>query len=99
MNMSEQVSVKNQTKLLKPKAFAVVIHNDEITTMDFVVRILNKVFNKSLDEANSLMMEVHEKGKGVAGVYVLDIALTKKNQVDIMSIDNNFPLKVTVEEL
>lgn len=97
--MSEQVSVKNRTKLSKPKAFAVVIHNDEITTMDFVVRILNKVFNKSLDEANTLMMEVHEKGKGVAGVYVLDIALTKKNQVDIMSLDNNFPLKVTVEEL
>jgi ATP-dependent Clp protease adaptor protein ClpS len=99
MNMSEQVSVKNQTKLLKPKAYAVVIHNDDVTTMDFVVRVLNKVFNKSLDEANRLMMEVHEKGKGIAGVYVLDIALTKKNQVDMMSIDSEFPLKVTVEEL
>lgn len=97
--MSESISVKSEIKISKPKVYAVVIHNDDITTMEFVVRILNRIFNKSLDEANHLMLEVHEKGKGVAGVYVLDIALTKKNQVDLMAIESNFPLRVTVEEI
>lgn len=93
-----KLDVENKVKLQKPKLYAVVILNDEITTMDFVVKILNKIFDKSLDEATRLMLEVHENGKGIAGVYTYDIAVTKKSQVDILSIENNFPLKIVVEE-
>lgn len=73
-----KLDVENKVKLQKPKLYAVVILNDEITTMDFVVKILNKIFDKSLDEATRLMLEVHENGKGIAGVYTYDIAVTKK---------------------
>lgn len=93
-----KLDVENKVKLQKPKLYAVVILNDEITTMDFVVKILNKIFDKSLDEATRLMLEVHENGKGIAGVYTYDIAVTKKSQVDVLSIENNFPLKIVVEE-
>jgi len=97
--MSEGVSLKNQIKILKPKLYAVIIYNDDTTTMDFVVLILNKIFKKSLEEATNLMIEVHEKGKGLAGIYVLDIAVTKKNQADIMAMESKFPLKILVEEV
>lgn len=94
----QQTVIKNEIKLQKPKMYAVIIYNDEITTMDFVVQILNKIFNKSLIEATELMLEIHENGRGMAGIYTWDIAMTKKNQVDIMKIEDNFPLKVSVEE-
>lgn len=94
----EQVLLQNDIKLKKPKLYAVIIYNDEVTTMDFVVMILNKVFNKTLDEATYLMLEIHQSGKGVAGIYLLDIAVTKKNQADILSLKNDYPLKITIEE-
>lgn len=90
--------LKDEIKLKKPKMYSVIIHNDEITTMDFVVLILNKIFNKSLEESTKLMLEIHERGIGTAGIYTYDIAVTKKGQADSMSIENNFPLKITVEE-
>lgn len=94
----EQVLLQNDIKLKKPKLYAVIIYNDEVTTMDFVVMILNKVFNKTLDEATYLMLEIHQAGKGVAGIYLLDIAVTKKNQADMLSLKNDYPLKITIEE-
>lgn len=94
----EQVLLQNDIKLKKPKLYAVIIYNDEVTTMDFVVMILNKVFNKTLDEATYLMLEIHQSGKGVAGIYLLDIAVTKKNQADMLSLKNDYPLKITIEE-
>lgn len=93
-----QTILKNKTELSKPKLYAVIIYNDDITSMEFVVQILNRVFNKSLDEATKLMLEIHEIGKGMAGMYIYDITVTKKNQVNIMAIDNNFPLKIVIEE-
>jgi ATP-dependent Clp protease adaptor protein ClpS len=78
--------------------YAVIIHNDEITTMDFVTEVLTQVFHKTLVSAASLMMEVHEMGHGVAGVYVFDIAVTKKSQADLMAAERGFPLKLTIRE-
>lgn len=93
-----KLDIENKVKLKRPKLYAVIILNDEITTMDFVIKVLNKIFNKSLDEATRLMLEIHESGKGIAGIYTYDIAVTKKGQVDALSIENNFPLKIVVEE-
>ena len=81
-----------------PKMFRVIIHNDHYTTMEFVVEVLISVFHKPAAEATMLMMDVHKKGRGVAGVYTLDIALTKILQVHSMAKHRGYPLKCTYEE-
>ena len=86
---------KTETKL--PRMYAVILHNDDITTMDFVIELLVKVFRKSTAEASNIMMQVHQQGKGVAGIYTYDIAVTKKIQADRMAAEKAFPLRLTVE--
>ena len=74
------------------------MQNDDFTPMDFVVAILMKVFKKSVDEAEQLMMEVHKKGKGVAGVYTFEIAETKVSQVMNAAKRAQHPLQCTLEK-
>jgi len=93
-----QVHAGARQGLSEPKLFAVILHNDDITTMDFVVELLVRIFHKTTTEGAEIMMNVHERGKGVAGVYTYDIAVTKKHQADLMSRERNFPLKLTVDE-
>lgn len=94
----EEVLLKTKSKLKKPKLYSVIIHNDDVTPMDFVVNILNRIFDKSLDEATKLMLEAHQKGSTVVGIYIWDIANTKKNQADMIAIDHGYPLKLSLEE-
>ncbi len=82
----------------EPKMYRVILHNDHYTTMDFVVSVLMKVFHKSAAEATKIMLDVHNKGKGLCGVYTYDIAVTKVAQVDKMAKENEFPLKSSYEE-
>ncbi|MDR1542689.1 MAG: ATP-dependent Clp protease adaptor ClpS [Clostridiales bacterium] len=98
MSYQTQSTVLGAPKLKEPKMYAVIMHNDDVTTMDFVVEVLQKVFNKSPHESAVIMMSVHRGGKGVAGVYTYDLAVTKKRQADLMSRQRRFPLKLTVEE-
>ncbi|MDR3240250.1 MAG: ATP-dependent Clp protease adaptor ClpS [Clostridiales bacterium] len=93
-----QHSEKTLIKTREPKMFAVVLHNDEITTMDFVVELLVKIFHKTAADGAAIMMEVHSGGLGVAGVYTYDVAVTKKRQADQLSRERNFPLKLTLDE-
>jgi len=81
-----------------PKLYGVKIHNDDYTPMDFVVQLLMQVFRKAEAEATSLMLDVHEKGHGLAGVYSYDIAATKMMQAQRMADAAGFPLKITMEE-
>ncbi len=92
------VKSKGETRVKKPKLYKVILHNDDYTTMDFVVEILVVVFNKTVLEANNIMLNVHKQGKGIAGVYTYDIALTKITQVDAMAKSRQFPLKTSLEE-
>ena len=85
-------------KIQRPRMYRVILMNDDYTTMDFVVRVLVEIFHKTAAEATRIMLDVHEKGKGVVGLYTYDIALTKINQVDEMSKENEFPLKAIMEE-
>jgi ATP-dependent Clp protease adaptor protein ClpS len=71
--------------------------NDHFTTMDFVVEILMLVFQKNEGEANRVMMDIHRKGRGVAGIYSWDIAQTKAEQVHALARRNEFPLRCIVE--
>jgi ATP-dependent Clp protease adaptor protein ClpS len=90
--------IEHDVKLRTPSMYAVVIHNDDITTMDFVTEVLTLVFHQTPVKAASLMMEVHEMGHGIAGVYVFDIAVTKKAQADQLAAERGFPLKLTLRE-
>ncbi|MGL5245009.1 MAG: ATP-dependent Clp protease adaptor ClpS [Sarcina sp.] len=89
---------KSKIKVKKPKNFKVIMHNDDFTTMEFVIDILVNVFKKSLNEANNIMLDVHKRGKGVAGIYSYDIAITKVYKAMEMAKVEGFPFKLTVEE-
>ena len=81
-----------------PKMFHVVLLNDDYTTMEFVVSILEGVFQKNPAEAYRLMMEVHTQGKSVCGTYTYEIAETKAVQVRDLAAQEGFPLQVGIEE-
>ncbi|MCK4835611.1 MAG: ATP-dependent Clp protease adaptor ClpS [Candidatus Aminicenantes bacterium] len=79
--------------------YRVILHNDDYTSMDFVVEILVTVFDKPPAQATFIMLDVHKKGKGVCGVFIRDIAVTKANQVHQLAKENQFPLRCSYEEV
>ena len=81
-----------------PKKYKVYLLNDDYTTMDFVVDILIRIFHKSYEEAERIMLEIHQSDKGLCGVYSYEIAETKIAQVHKRARDNGFPLKAYMEE-
>jgi len=84
--------------LQRPKLYAVVMHNDDYTTMDFVIEVLMKVFRKSIDEATAAMMDIHRTGARIVDIYTYDIAVTRANMALAMAADRGYPLMVTVKE-
>ncbi|OGR07286.1 MAG: ATP-dependent Clp protease adaptor ClpS [Deltaproteobacteria bacterium RIFOXYD12_FULL_50_9] len=82
----------------EPSLYKVLLHNDDYTTMDFVVRILEDIFHKSTAEATQIMLNIHNKGIGVAGVYTRDIADTKVAVVHEMARQNEYPLRCSIEQ-
>lgn len=91
------VETVQRPRVEKPRKYKVIFHNDDYTTMEFVVLVLMRFFNKSETEAMHLMLMVHHKGNAVAGVYSRDIAETKVAQVTDFAQENGMPLKVTTE--
>lgn len=89
---------ENKTKLERPPLYKVFLHNDDFTTMEFVVFILLTVFNHSEDEAIRLMLKVHRQGIGLAGVYTYEVAEMKVEKVTSLAQANEFPLLCTMEE-
>ncbi len=83
----------------EPSMFKVLLLNDDYTTMEFVVEILMLVFAKSLEAATEIMLNVHQKGIGVCGVYPLEIAETKVESVHSLAKERGFPLRCTLEEV
>jgi ATP-dependent Clp protease adaptor protein ClpS len=92
------VQTESKQKLKKPPLYKVLLHNDNYTTMEFVVAVLTEVFNHSEDTAIRIMLQVHNQGVGVAGVYPHDIAETKVSKVTRLAIENEYPLLCTMEE-
>lgn len=86
-----------RVEVRRPKLYKVILHNDDYTSMDFVVNIIMTLFHKSIEEANALMLEVHKKGKAIVGVYSREIAETKVFQVENIARQNQFPLKASME--
>jgi len=85
-------------ELEEPQMFKVLLHNDDYTSMDFVVEILTGVFHKTHAQAEQIMLQIHEKGKAICGVYSFEIAQTKAQQVKQKAKQNEFPLLATIEE-
>lgn len=82
-----------------PRMYRVLLHNDDYTTMDFVVGILVEVFRKSMEQATAIMLAVHEKGAGECGVYTHEVAETKVAVVHARARREGFPLRCTLEEV
>ena len=93
-----QVIAERETKLEKPKLFKVILHNDDFTTMEFVVFVLQYVFNKPDADAFTIMLKVHNEGLGIAGVYPFEIASMKSEKAMNLARAREFPLLCTVEE-
>lgn len=85
-------------ELKEPAKYKVVLHNDDYTSMDFVVDILMRIFYKNYEEAQRIMLQVHENGKAVCGIYSFEIAQTKAQQVKQLAKQSGFPLLATIEE-
>jgi ATP-dependent Clp protease adaptor protein ClpS len=101
--MSEQqpgsvVKERVKTEKKEPTLFKVVLLNDDYSTMEFVVEILESVFQKTPAEAYQIMMHVHLNGRGIAGVYPWEVAETKVDQVAALASDAGYPLKATLED-
>ena len=94
----EDTLTKDREHLPEPPMYKVLLHNDDYTTMDFVIMVLESIFGKDTTEATKIMLNVHHKGHGVAGVYTREIGETKVAMVHRMSRKNQFPLKCSLEK-
>lgn len=92
------VKKKSTRKVQKPNMYRVILFNDDYTPMDFVVHILETIFKKTNEEATALMLEVHNRGSAVAGVYPYDIADTKRLETETLARKKEYPLRVEVEQ-
>src|SRR5687768_1247425 len=88
---------RNEQKLQRPRMWRVLLHNDDYTTQDFVVWVLETVFRKPRAEAFAIMMSVHRSGLGIAGVFTHDVAATKVKTTQRLAEEHEFPLLVTME--
>lgn len=88
-----------EDELKEPRKFRVLMHNDDYTTMDFVILILVEVFRKSTQQATQIMLSIHEKGVGECGVYTAEVAETKIAIVRARAKEAGYPLKCTMEEV
>ena len=94
----EAVLTESETKLEKPPLFKVLLHNDDFTTMEFVVYVLRTVFHKNEADAFTIMLNVHRVGVGVAGIYTYEIANMKAEKCMNLARAHEYPLLCTVEE-
>ena len=96
--LDTEVLVRDRPKTKKPSLYSVLLHNDDFTTMEYVIHVLMKYFAKDEAAAHDIMLKVHRSGRGLAGVYTYEIAETKVMMVTDDARKNEYPLKVTMEK-
>jgi len=96
--IEEEIISETRDEIDEPPMYKVLLHNDDYTTMEFVVEILILVFRRSPEDAVEIMLNVHHKGVGVCGVYTYEISETKVNNVHSLAKQHGFPLKCTMEK-
>lgn len=92
------IDVEEEIEFQEPKKYKVFLLNDDYSTMDFVVEVLMRVFRKTLEESEVIMLNIHNNGKEICGVYTNEIAATKVAQVKSMARREGFPLRAIMEE-
>jgi ATP-dependent Clp protease adaptor protein ClpS len=96
--IEEEFELDLALELEEPQMYKVLLHNDDYTSMDFVVEVLVGIFHKTHAQAEQIMLQIHEKDKAICGVYSFEIAQTKAEQVKQRAKQNEFPLLATIEE-
>jgi ATP-dependent Clp protease adaptor protein ClpS len=94
-----QSNTVSKSKIEYPERFNVVLLNDDFTPMDFVVQLLVEIFNRTIDEARDITMQIHDNGKGIAGTYGFEIAEQKKQEAVSVTRFNKYPLTIVVENV
>lgn len=94
---SALTETRHEQRLARPRMWRVLLHNDDYTTQEFVVWVLEQIFHKPPAEAFGIMMSVHRSGLGVAGVFTHDVAETKVRATERLAADHEYPLLVTME--
>jgi len=93
-----ELLIRDEEELKEPGDYVVILLNDDYTTRDFVVEILERIFHKNPEDANRIMLAVHHQGRGAVGIYTWDIAHTKASQVHAIAREHDYPLRCIVEE-
>lgn len=86
-------------ELDEPKQYKVLLHNDDYTSMEFVIEVLMHIFHQNLASSEKITLEIHQAGRGVCGIFTHEIAETKVHQVKQLAKANGFPLLATMEEV
>lgn len=98
-DVQDGVISEQRREVKEPPMFKVLLHNDDYTSMDFVILILESVFHKRAEDATRIMLNVHQQGVGVAGVYTRDMAETKIALVHDLARHQEYPLKCSLEQM
>lgn len=98
MSTDVQERVEEELDITEPKMWHVIFHNDDKTTMEFVIFLLTQVFHKSIEDATEIMLTIHTKDAASAGLYTHEVAESKMNVCVNTARETGFPLKVTIEE-
>ncbi|MFH2218910.1 MAG: ATP-dependent Clp protease adapter ClpS [Pseudomonadota bacterium] len=96
--IEEQVSSEVEEDVREPSMYRVLLHNDDYTSMEFVVQVLIYVFQKTVEESTHIMLKVHREGIGVCGTFTFEVAETKVKMVEALARESGFPLKCTMEK-
>lgn len=94
-----QSNTISKSKIEFPERFNVILLNDDYTPMDFVVQLLIEIFNRTIEEARDITMQIHENGRGIAGTYGYEIAEQKKQEAVSVTRFNKYPLTIVVEKI
>ncbi len=95
---ASQTVTEELIEIKEPRLYKVLLLNDDYSSMDFVIKVLMQIFHHSFEKATEIMLSVHEKGKGLCGIYTYEIAETKVVHVRRMAKEEKFPLRVVMEE-
>ena len=90
---------EQEEEIKKPSMYRVIFHNDDYTSMEFVVAVLEAIFHKSKAESTQIMLDVHQHGTGVVGIYTYEVASTNIYLVEKLAEENEYPFKATMEEV
>ena len=97
-DLEELITSEKEEDVIEPPMYKVLIHNDNYTSMEFVVEVLIYLFHKRVEEATRIMLNVHKQGVGICGTYPFEVAETKVDTVHLLAREKGFPLKCSMEK-